>query len=130
VALVAYDDPPLRLRGLIQPALKRGAAIVVVSDFPVGAMPDEVEVQPLSALGEVLTWADYAAFDVARENLSEFRQRLGALKQVGAWREAEVFIRMPVPCGGIADCGACAVSLKSGWRWGCKEGPVFALGEL
>src|SRR5436190_22526489 len=33
VALIAYDDSPIRLRGLIQPALKQGAAVVLVSDF-------------------------------------------------------------------------------------------------
>lgn len=130
VALVAYDDSPVRLRGLIQPALRQGAAVVLVSDFSAGNIPDEVEIQPRSALGEVAAWADYAAFDVARENLFEFRERLGALKQAQVWREAEIFIRMPVPCGGIADCGVCAVSLKSGWKLGCKEGPVFAWGRF
>jgi NAD(P)H-flavin reductase len=130
VALIAYDDPPLRLRGLILSALKQGAAVVLVSDFPIGNIPDEVEVQPFAALGEVMAWAEYAAFDVARENLFEFRERLGRLKQARAWREAEVFIHMPVPCGGVADCGVCAVSLKSGSRLGCKEGPVFAWGEF
>ncbi|MFT3896005.1 MAG: hypothetical protein QM730_30690 [Anaerolineales bacterium] len=33
VALVAFDDAPSRLRGLIAPALKQGAAVVLVTDF-------------------------------------------------------------------------------------------------
>ena len=130
VALIAYDDSPTRLRGLIRPALKQGAAVVVVSDLPVGALPNDVEVQPQSALEEVLNWADYVALDVARENLPECRERLGKMKQAPAWKEAQVFIRMPVTCGGVADCGVCAVMTRSVWKLGCKEGPVLAWGEL
>src|SRR5689334_13420495 len=33
ITLIAFDDTPVRLHGLIQPALKQGAAVVVVSDF-------------------------------------------------------------------------------------------------
>jgi hypothetical protein len=115
---------------LIHPALKRGAAIVVVSNFDIGDLSNEVEAQPLSALGEVMAWADYAAFDVARENLFELREKLGGMKQFSALYEAQVLIRTSMPCGGVADCGVCAVSLKSGWQMACKEGPVFDLREI
>ncbi|MEP7137214.1 MAG: hypothetical protein ABI904_19985 [Chloroflexota bacterium] len=130
IALVAFDDAPSRLRGLIRPALKQGAAVVVVSDFPVGELSDDVEVQPSATLHEVLAWADYAAFDVARENLFGLREKLGTMKQASAAVEAQVLIRTAMPCGGVADCAACAVSLKSGWQLACKDGPVFDLREI
>ena len=130
IALVAFDDAPLRLRGLIHPALKQGAAVVVISDFAIGNLSDEVEVQPVSALAEVLAWADYAAFDVARENLPGLREKLGSTKQLPALPEAQVLIRTSLPCGGVADCGVCAVSLKSEWQLACKDGPVFDLMEI
>ena len=130
IALIAFDDTPVRLHGLIRPALKQGAAIVVVSDFAVGDVSDEVEAQPLSALGEVLAWADYAAFDVARTNLLELKEKLGMLKQLPVLYEAQVLIRTSMPCGGVADCGVCAVSLKSGWQMACKDGPVFNVREI
>ena len=130
IALIAFDDAPLRLRGLIRPALKQGAAVVLVSDFNVDNLSDEVEVQPLSALLDVMTWADYAAFDVARENLFGLREQLGVLKQLPASYEAQVLIRAAMPCGGIAECGVCAVSLKSGWQMACKDGLVFDLREI
>jgi dihydroorotate dehydrogenase electron transfer subunit len=130
IALVAFDDAPLRLRGLIRPALKQGAAVVLVSDFHVDNLSDEVEAQPLSALQDVMAWADYAAFDVARVNLFELRERLGVLKQAQASCEAQILIRTAVPCGGVADCGVCGVSLKSGWQLACKDGPVFDLREI
>lgn len=130
IALIAFDDAPLRLRGLIRPALKQGAAIVLVSDFSVDNLSDEVEAQPLSALQDVLAWADFAAFDVARVNLFELREKLGMMKQAQAACEAQVLIRTAVPCGGVADCGVCGVSLKSGWQLACKDGPVFDLREI
>jgi len=37
---------------------------------------------------------------------------------------------VPMPCGGLGDCGLCAVDLKRGWKLACKDGPVFDLNEL
>jgi len=130
IALVAYDDAPLRFRGLIRPALKQVAAVVLVTDFAVDNLSDEVEAQPLSALQDVFAWADFAAFDVARVNLFELRERLKAMKQLPAACEAQILIRTAVPCGGVADCGVCGVNLKSSWQLACKDGPVFDLREI
>jgi len=136
VGLVALDTSPALLRGLIRPALQQDAAIVLVCDSSPEHLPDDVEVQPMSALNDIVEWADYLAFDVAREDLNQLRERLGKLDQVPAGKgrvategrgrnEAQVLVRTPVPCGGIADCGVCAVTLKSEWRLACKDGPVF-----
>ena len=130
VGLIAFDDAPSRLRGLIAPALKQGAAVVLVTDFDSDSLPDEVEVQPSSALADIVQWADYLAFDVARENLFELRECLGSINRAQAGKEAQVLIRTPMPCGGVADCGVCAVTLKSGWEFACKEGPVFEMKEI
>jgi len=130
VGLIAFDDFPSRLRGLIRPFLSQEAAVVLVSDFASGNLPDDVEVQPLSALSEIIEWADTLAFDVARENLPGLRERLGKRNQLSSGNEAQILIRTPVPCGGIADCGVCAVTLKSSWKMACKEGPVFDLRDL
>ena len=130
VALIALDGPPVRLRGLIQPALTQDAAVVLVSDFTSERLPDEVEVQPVSTLADVMSWADYLALDVGRENLLKFREKLGSTNQVAAAREAQVLVRTNMPCGGMAECGVCAVSLKSGWTLACKEGPVLDWREL
>ena len=130
IALVAFDDSSMRLRGLIRLALKQGAAVVVVSDLAVGNLSDEVEVQPISALAEVMAWADYAAFDVARENLLRLKERLGVKNQLPAAPEAQILIRTAIPCGSVAECGVCAVSLKSEWQMACKDGPVFDLREI
>jgi hypothetical protein len=129
IALVAFDDSAARLRGLIRPALRQGAAVVLVGDSAPEDLPDDVEVQPLSALEDILNWADYLALDVSRENLSPLRERLMNLNSM-AGTEAQVLIRTPIPCGGIAECGVCAVTVKFEWKLACKEGPVFAWREL
>lgn len=130
VALVPFDDSSSRLKGLIRPALGQSAAVVLVSELDEERLSDEVEVQPFSALDEVLEWADYIAFDVARESLPGLRERLGALNQLSVKKDAQVLIRTPVPCGGVAECGVCAVTLKSNWKLACKDGPVFELREI
>jgi hypothetical protein len=126
VALVAYDDNPTHLRGLIRPSLSQNAAVVLVGAAVSADIPDEVEMQPSSALSDVCEWADYIAVDVARENLPRLRESLGKLNRISAAPEAQALIRTPVPCGGLADCGVCAVTLKSNWMMACKDGPVFA----
>ena len=130
VALLALDESPGRLLGLIAPALKQGAAVVLVTDSDADSLADDVEVHPTSALGEAAGWADYLAFDLARDSLPGWRERLGSMKQAWAGKDAQILVHTPVPCGGVADCGVCAVTLKSGWALACKDGPVFALGEV
>ncbi len=130
VALIPFDEDASRLRALVAPALKQGAAVVLLGDSDMGSLPDEVEVQPFSLLEDVLAWADYAAFDVLRENLPGLRERLGGSNRVWAGKEAQVLVRTPLPCGGVAECGVCAVTLKSGWKMACKDGPVFDWAEI
>ncbi|GAB4464109.1 MAG: hypothetical protein Kow0070_25540 [Anaerolineales bacterium] len=130
VTLVPFDEDVSRLRGLIAPALKQRAAVVLLGESDLGGLPDEVEVQPFSLLEDALAWADYAAFDVLRESLPGLRERLGGSNQVPAGKDAQVLVRTPLPCGGIAECGVCAVTLKSGWKLACKDGPVFDLRDV
>lgn len=130
VALIPFDGAADRLKGLIRPALSQGAAVTLVSEADEAELPEVVEVQPFTALEEVLAWAEYAAFDVLRESLPGLKERLGGLNQAAAGKEAQVLVQTPVPCGGIGECAACAVTLKSGWKLACKEGPVFEWGEV
>src|SRR5215216_4579157 len=116
VGLVAIDDSPARLRSLIRPALEQDAAVVLVCNAAPEHVPNDVEVQPLSVLDDILDWADYVAFDISRENLFALKEQLGKRNQLAAGMGAQVLIGTPVPCGGIAECGVCAVTLKSEWK--------------
>jgi NAD(P)H-flavin reductase len=130
VALIAYDDAPSRLRGLIRPALKQDASVVVVTYSSGDGLPDDVEIQPLSAMEEIVKWADFIALDVSRENMPKLMGKLLGMHQLESVNEAQILIRTPMPCGGIAECGVCAVVTKSTWKLACKDGPVFDLREI
>jgi hypothetical protein len=70
VGLIAFDATSARLKGLIQPALQQGAAVVLVCESAPDNLSDDVEVQPISALNDVVEWADYVAA-MSREKLLE-----------------------------------------------------------
>jgi len=130
IALIAFDDSPARLHGLISLALKQDAEVVLVSNTAPDNVPEAVEVQPLQAITDIYQWADYAALDVTRENLNRLREMLGVGKQAGAPREAQVLIRAPMPCGAVAECGVCSIIIRREWKMICKDGPVFDLFDL
>lgn len=130
IALLPFTDRAFRLHSLILPALNHGASVVMVNSTHHEHLPDAVEVQPFSALDEILSWADWVAVEAARDELPGLREMLGKQKQSPALRNAEILVRTPVPCGGIAECGVCALAMKSGWKMACREGPVFRWGEV
>ena len=130
VALIAFDDAPVRLHGLIAVALKQNAEVVLVCNSAVKDLPEVVEIQPLQALREIIQWADYAAMDVRRENLHQLMEMLGKQEHVRARSEAQVLVRAPMPCGALAECGVCALTLRHKWKMICKDGPVFDIEEL
>jgi dihydroorotate dehydrogenase electron transfer subunit len=138
VALISLDESPAPLLALLAPAFAQGASVALVCPSPPDDLPADVEVQPPAALQEVSAWADYLALLVARESLPGLRARLGRLDQHQArsersrrlTREAQALVSAPVPCGGLAECGVCAVNVKNTFRLACKDGPVFPLFDL
>ncbi len=130
VGLVAFDDSSRRLLALLDGAFKNEAAVTLVSDNPPDDLPLQIEVQPLRALIEVCNWADYVAIDTARESLPELREQLGQRGHATVRNEAQILIRTPMPCGGLAECGVCAVEIRRGHMLACDDGPVFGLRDL
>jgi NAD(P)H-flavin reductase len=131
VALAALDGCPQRLLPLVQRALAGGGdvALYCSSDLP-DNLPLAVEVMPLSQLPQAPLWADYLALDVPLEMLSELSARLGLEERRRSPCPAEVLVAAAMPCGGVAECGVCAVHTNQGWRLACKDGPVFDLDIL
>ena len=139
VALVGLGVPAYRLLPMADLALAQGAAVALYAQsarsLPDG-LPPEVEVLALESLPEVIGWADYIAFDLAPGAFSGIKKRLGLMPHTPLPVAAQVLVRVPMPCGGIAECGLCAVETTSrsgsrrGWKLACKEGPVFDFNEL
>jgi hypothetical protein len=130
VALASLGETSARLKPLLAAALEQDAALVLASDLDVPDLPPEVEIQPVPALAEVAHWADYLVIDTTRESLPRLREMLGLSEQARVTLEAQVLVIAPMPCGGLAECGVCAVTTRRGWKMACKNGPVFALNEL
>jgi dihydroorotate dehydrogenase electron transfer subunit len=127
IALVAYDSSPRRLLALLDAAFDQAAAVTLVCESPLDDLPLQVEVQPLRALAEVCSWADYLAIDAARESIPMLKQNLGNSNPLKIPIEAQVLIRTPMPCGALAECGVCSVELQGGVQLACEDGPVFDL---
>ncbi|GAB4425065.1 MAG: hypothetical protein Kow002_14570 [Anaerolineales bacterium] len=130
VALAALDGSPHRLLPVLESALAQNAAVTLLSEMVPANLPADVEVQPLIALPDAADWADALYIDVARESLFELWNMLEKREQVWAGKDAQALVRTPVPCGGMAECGLCAVRIRHGWKMACKDGPVFDLRVL
>ena len=77
IALVAFDSSPRRLLALLEQPSVQEAAVTLVCESAPDDLPLQVEAQPLRALAEVCAWADYLAFDAARDSLSLLKQEPG-----------------------------------------------------
>jgi hypothetical protein len=127
VALIAFGNTSARLLALLEPALAQKAALTLLTDAPLPGLPSAVEISPLTALPETLRWADYLALDLPTgPALDEYKSLLRSLHP----GSGQVFIETPVPCGGLAECGVCAVNLGVGLRYACHDGPVFDLRDF
>jgi dihydroorotate dehydrogenase electron transfer subunit len=88
----------------------------------------------LSALPELLNWADFIAIDLPLATLPDLRSRLGLNAGVDRHLHlhcpAQALVLSPMPCGGLAECGVCAVPSPRGWKLACDDGPVFNLHEI
>ena len=126
-ALVSLDQSLGRLLPLVDLALEQGAAVALCGrDLP-AHLPSAVEVLPLDALPELTAWADYLALDLALAGLETLRNRLGLAEGAHPQAKIELLPRVPMPCGGLGECGICAVPVRKGWLPACTAGPVFDL---
>jgi NAD(P)H-flavin reductase len=127
VALCCIGVDAARLLPLVEMTLRQHAAVTLVCDNLPADLPLQLEVQPMQALSEVCAWSDYAAFDVERDALGDLLHRLDEFRRALTMAPAEVLARVPMPCGGSADCGVCSIRTPGGFKLACVDGPVFDL---
>ncbi|RMF49039.1 MAG: hypothetical protein D6755_02920 [Anaerolineae bacterium] len=124
--LVAFspDAFPWVLLPLIHRVLQNGGEAALFSPpLPSGVpLPAALEILPLEALSETMqTWGDFWAACCPLESLPHLRVVVGKRPPI----PGEVFVHTLMPCGGLADCGVCAVSLHGKPMLVCKQGPVL-----
>lgn len=132
LALVTLGDTLSRLLPLLpladNAALFTAAPSSLFSSSPF--LPLALEINPLADLPAALRWADFLALDLPLEHLPELPKLLGLANDRYLPCPAQALIVTPMPCGGLADCGVCAVGRGQNVRLACTEGPVFEVKEL
>jgi hypothetical protein len=127
---VAALDGNARVSPLILQAHARNVETALLTDSPLPSLPVAVEAYPLAALPDVLRWADLLVLDLPLVRLKELRSLLALGPQEPLPCPAYALVMTPMPCSGIAECGACAVPSKNGQLLACLDGPVFDLNLL
>lgn len=131
VALAAFGATCARLLALLEPALAQNAELVLLTDAPPAGLPAALEISPLAALAETARWADYLALDAPRAAIPAIQNILkpDSLTYYSGYT-IDILVETPLPCGGLGECGVCAVPQRKGYRLACKDGPVFDLKTL
>jgi hypothetical protein len=128
LALAALGDSAARLLPLAQQATRREVAGVLFSDAALPRLPVSIEVHPLSVLPEALAWADFLALDLPAGQAESLPQALGLRSGLPLACPGQALLTAAMPCGGLGECGACAIPARRGWKMACQDGPVFDLG--
>jgi len=130
VALAALGNSMARLLPLVHSALAQGAALAIYTDSPWSFLPTAVEIHPLQALPEATAWADYLALDLPAASVPWLRQRLNLGEKAVLPCPAQALVVNEMPCGGLGECGVCALTGQKTWKLACRDGPVFEVKEL
>ncbi|MFZ2095098.1 MAG: hypothetical protein WAV05_00540 [Anaerolineales bacterium] len=130
LGLIAMGETVSRLKPLIHSVAQVHTSITLFTDLSLPRLPAALEVSPLALLKEALDWPDFMALDVPSTQISELRSVFGITDSASLPCPAQVLITTPMPCAGLAKCGACAVHARRGWKFACEDGPVFDLSIL
>jgi hypothetical protein len=130
LGLVGLGETVSRLIPLVHLAAQTHAGMTLFTDLTLPMLPVALEVYPLASLKDSLDWPDFMVLDVPLEMLPQLRATLGLSDRALVPCPAQVLVTTPVPCAGMAQCGACAVPAHRGWKLVCEDGPVFDLNKL
>ena len=93
-------------------------------------LPPLVEVFPLESLNKALPWADRMAIELNLEDIARAKELLSGDVASHGHPPIDCLVHTPILCDGRSECGVCAVKTKQGWKFSCKDGPVFPLKDL
>ncbi len=130
LSLVALGQAVSRLMPVLAQIDPTQTRIALYTDLKLPYLPAMVEAHPLAVLKDELVWPDFFALDMPIEKLADLRQILALTDGAHLTCPAVVLITTAMPCAGMAQCGACAVPARRGWKLACEDGPVFDLSIL
>jgi hypothetical protein len=130
ISLASFSSDPARLLPLLHVDSLQSSAVTLFAEPPLPDLPSWLEIYPLASLPELIHWPDYLALDLPLDQLPQLRSRLGLRPDQFLPCPTQGLIYTPMPCVGLAECGACAVPTQRGWRLACVDGPVFDLSTI
>jgi hypothetical protein len=134
IALASLSPDPARLMPFVQAARQQSASLTLFAEPPLPSLPAWLEIYPLGSLPELIHWPDYLAIDLPLESLPRLRSILGLQTETWLPCTVQALIRTAMPCGGMAECSACAVPARRGgkgaYHLACSDGPVFDLNTI
>jgi hypothetical protein len=130
LTLAALGNTVSRILPVGISALEQDIAVTLYADPPLPPLPPSLEAYPLSMISESLQWADFLILDLPIENLSVWRNIFGTTMDEPFPHSGQALVVSAMPCGGLADCGVCAISVHHSWKFCCKDGPVFNLEDI
>ena len=130
LALIDLGGGAMRLLPLVAAELANGADVALFSETPPTLLPSSVEINPLRSLSEALGWADFMAVDVSLDEVENLAELLRLPTGQHLPCPGQALVAAPMPCGGAAECGVCAVLVRRRWKLACTDGPVFDLRDL
>ena len=128
--LAALGNTVERLLPVVATAMRNSSAVALFTDLQIAALPSEIEIQPLSGLPDSLAWGDYLALDIHHQRLPDLRRMLNIDAHTPPACPTQVLVDIAMPCGGIAECGVCALPARRGYTLACIDGPVFDIEQL
>lgn len=131
LAVTAFGKSVARLLPVIKGEYQSSRSVALFADCLLPRLPSDVEVNPLSLFTDAFEWADFLVCDLPTEFIPEFRSEL--IKNSIDGKPAlpgQVLVITSMPCGGISECGACAIQVSHSVKYVCKDGPVFDLQTL
>src|SRR4030042_5039438 len=127
LGLVALGETVSPLMPLVQLATQSHTGMTLFTDLSLPKLPAALEVYPLASLNESMDWPDFLALEVPLENLPQMSDTLGISSRAVFPCPAQVLVTTPMPCAGVAQCGACSVPGRRGWKLVWEDGAGFSL---
>lgn len=134
--LVSSKPDISRLKPVAELAIAKGLPVsLIVNGFDLQYwhkdLPAAIEIQAFSDLSNIVSHPGYVVTEIdATHDLDVSEKIKEEIPEALLKHQGQVLIYTAMPCIGMAECGVCAIKTKKGWRFTCKDGPVFLLKDL
>lgn len=128
LGLIALGETPERLLALAQQALQQNIEVALFTDSVLPQLSTLIEANPISAAENAYQWADMIAIDTPPYPIEQILNLIGASSGNPFSCPTQVLVHIPMPCGGVGECGVCSITdEKNKSLLVCEDGPVFIL---